>query len=118
MLHLDYHPTPEILRLIAFVSEKLGETTPYYQGYAKDPSLVKHRIDTIHAIVQFEGSTLKPEQVDDIMHNRIVKSTFNRILEVTNINRVFRRLNELNPLSEDSFLQAHGRLSGGLDADQ
>ena len=109
-----YKITPEILKLVAVISEKIGEVNARYL-HKQNPQLRKqNKIKTIHSSLQIEGNTLTEEQVTAIVENKKVTGYQKDILEVKNAIAVYENLFALKAVSEKSFLSAHKKLLKGL----
>jgi len=109
-----YDITAKILKLIASVSEKLGEINAGHLHRPAPQLRKQNRIKTIHSSLGIEGNTLSLEQVTAILENKKVVGPQKDILEVLNAVRVYENLTGLNPHSSKSFLEAHRILMAGL----
>ncbi len=109
-----YQITGKILKLVASVSEKIGEVNAAHLSKPPTELRKKNRIKTIHSSLEIEGNTLSIEQITAIVENRRVVGPKNDILEVKNAIIVYDNLDQLNPYSFDSFCKAHGILMNGL----
>lgn len=112
-----YEITPHILKLIAEISEKLGEVK---SGFIDKPSpklRKQHKIKTIHHSLKIEGNTLSEEQITGLIENKLVLGPVKDINEVLNAIAIYENLGAFNPASEKSFLEAHQILMKGLIAD-
>ena len=112
-----YKITPEILKFVSSISEKMGEINAKYL-HKQSPQLRKqNKIKTIHSSLQIEGNTLTEEQVIAIIENKKVIGSQKEILEVKNAIDVYDNLVTYTANSEKSFLSAHGQLLNGLVLD-
>ncbi len=109
-----YSISPKILRLIAAISEKLGAAKAQYITKPTPQLRKQNRIHTIHASLQIEGNRLTREQVTAIIENKKVIGPEKDVLEVLNAIKVYDAIGSFSPLSENSFLEAHGLLMKGL----
>ncbi|MFN8206024.1 MAG: Fic family protein [Bacteroidales bacterium] len=109
-----YTITSKILKLIASISEKIGEVNSAHLNKPPTELRKKNRIRTIHSSLEIEGNTLTIEQITAIIENEIVKGPKKDILEVKNAIAVYDYLDKFNPYSFDSFCEAHGKLMNGL----
>lgn len=100
--------TAEINALCMEIAElvgALGSTS------ALSTSPVLHRelrITTIHSSLMIEGNTLSREAVTAILDGERVLGPARQILEVDNARRAYRLMDDLDPLSPDDLLRAHG----------
>ncbi|MFH6958748.1 Fic family protein [Flavobacterium aquidurense] len=112
-----YEITPEILKLIVSVSEKIGEVNAKYL-VKQNPTLRKqNKIKTIHSSLSIEGNTLSEEQITAILENKRVVGPQKDITEVLNALEVYDNLNSLKYQSEKDFLKAHKLLMKNLIED-
>lgn len=109
-----YQITGKILKLVASISEKIGEVNAAH--LIKPPAELRkrNRIKTIHSSLEIEGNTLSIEQITAIIENKRVAGSQKDILEVKNAIAVYEEMNRLNPYDFESFCQAHGMLMKGL----
>ena len=97
----------KILKLIAAISEKIGEINAKYL-IKTNPTLRKqNQIKTIHSSLSIEGNTLSEEQITAILENKRVVGPEKDILEVLNALDVYKNINKLKPTNEKDFLKAH-----------
>lgn len=109
-----YSVTGKILKLVASISEKIGEVNSAHLSKPPTELRKKNRIKTIHSSLEIEGNTLTIEQITAIVENKRVIGSKKDILEVKNAIAVYDYLDKLNPYSFDSFCEAHGILMNGL----
>ncbi len=109
-----YKITGKILKLVAAISEKIGEVNSAHLSKPPTELRKKNRIKTIHSSLEIEGNTLTIEQITAIVENKSVVGPKRDILEVKNAIAVYENLDKLNPFSFDSFCEAHGILMNGL----
>ncbi len=110
----SYKITGKILKLVASISEKIGEVNAVHLNKPPTELRKKNRIKTIHSSLEIEGNTLTIEQITAIIENKKVIGPKKDILEVKNAITVYDNLNKLNPYNFDSFCDAHGILMKGL----
>lgn len=109
-----YEITPEILKYITSISEKIGEVNAKYL-IKSNPTLRKqNQIKTIHSSLQIEGNTLTEEQITAIVENKRVVGPEKDIIEVLNALEVYKNLNKFKPNKEKYFLTAHQLLLKNL----
>lgn len=109
-----YEITTEILKLIASISQKIGEVNAKYL-VKQNPNLRKqNQIKTIHSSLSIEGNTLSEKQITAIIENKRVIGPQKDIREVLNALDVYRGLQKFNYASEKDFLKAHKTLMAGL----
>jgi Fic family protein len=109
-----YKITGKILKLVASISEKIGEVNSVHLNKPPTELRKTNRIKTIHSSLEIEGNTLTIEQVTAIFENKRVAGPKKDILEVKNAIAVYDYLDKLNPYNFDSFCEAHGILMNGL----
>ena len=109
-----YKITGKILKLVAAISEKIGEVNSAHISKPPTELRKKNRIKTIHSSLEIEGNTLTIEQITAIVENKNIVGPKRDILEVKNAIAVYDYLDKLNPFSFDSFCEAHGILMNGL----
>ena len=109
-----YSVTGKILKLVASISEKIGEVNSAHLSKPPTELRKKNRIKTIHSSLEIEGNTLTIEQITAIVENKRVVGPKKDILEVKNAISVYDYIDKLNPFSFDSFCEAHGILMNGL----
>ena len=109
-----YKITGKILKLVAAISEKIGEVNSAHLSKPPTELRKKNRIKTIHSSLEIEGNTLTIEQITAIVENKNIVGPKRDILEVKNAIAVYDYLDKLNPFSFDSFCEAHGILMNGL----
>ena len=109
-----YKITGKILKLVASISEKIGEVNSAHLNKPPTELRKKNRIKTIHSSLEIEGNTLTIEQITAIIENKRVIGPKKDILEVKNAITVYDNLDKLNPYNFDSFCDAHGILMKGL----
>ena len=110
----SYKITSKILKLVASISEKLGEVNSAHLSKPPTELRKKNRIKTIHSSLEIEGNTLTIEQITAIVENKRVIGPKKDILEVKNAIAVYDNLDKFNPYKMDSFCKAHGILMNGL----
>lgn len=109
-----YTITGKILKLVALISEKIGEVNSAHLTKPPTDLRKKNRIKTIHSSLEIEGNTLTVEQITAIVENKRVVGPKKEILEVKNAIAVYDYLDKLNPYDFDSYCEAHGILMNGL----
>lgn len=109
-----YEITPEILKHITSISEKIGEVNAKYLIKANPTLRKQNQIKTIHSSLRIEGNTLTEEQITAIVENKRVVGPEKDIIEVLNALEVYKTLNKFNPSKEKDFLSAHQLLLKNL----
>lgn len=109
-----YQITGKILKLVASISEKIGEVNAAHLSKPPTELRRKNRIKSIHSSLEIEGNTLTIEQITAIVGNKRVIGPKKDILEVKNAIAVYDFLDQLNPYYFNSFLEAHKILMNGL----
>lgn len=109
-----YDITPQILKLIRSISEKIGEVNANYLSKQTPQLRKQNRIKTIHASLQIEGNTLSEKQITALIENKKVIGPEKDVLEVLNAIKVYEKLMRFKCDSDKSFLNAHAMLMSGL----
>jgi len=109
-----YDITPNILKLISAISEKMGEVNANYLNKTSPQLRKLNRIKTIHASLQIEGNTLTEDQITALLENKRVLGPAQDVLEVLNAIQVYDQISSYSCVSEKSFLKAHKLLMNGL----
>jgi Fic family protein len=109
-----YTISGKILKLVASISEKIGEVNAAHLNKPPTELRKKNRVKTIHSSLEIEGNTLTIEQITAIIENKRVIGPAKDIVEANNAIAVYDYLDKLNPYSFDSFCEAHGMLMNGL----
>ena len=109
-----YKITGKILKLVASISERIGEVNSAHLNKPPTELRKKNRIKTIHSSLKIEGNTLTIKQITAIVKNKRVIGPKKDILEVKNAIAVYDYLDKLNPYSFESFCEAHAILMNGL----
>ena len=109
-----YEITPEILKLITSISEKIGEINATYLNKPSPKLRKQNKIKTIHSSLKIEGNSLTEEQITALLEKKRVIGPKKDVLEVLNAIEIYESLNQYNPNSEKSFLKAHQHLMKNL----
>jgi Fic family protein len=109
-----YKITGKILKLIASISEKIGEVNSAHLNKPPTELRKKNRIKTIHSSLEIEGNTLTIEQITALVENKRIIGPQKDILEVKNAIAVYNYLDKLDPYEIKSFCKAHEILMSGL----
>lgn len=109
-----YEITPEILRLISSISEKIGEVNANFLNRPSPKLRKQNRIKTIHSSLKIEGNTLSEEQITALLEHKRVIGPKKDVVEVLNAIKIYENLEKYNPKNEKSFLKAHLKLMEGL----
>jgi len=109
-----YNITPNILKLISSISEKIGEINANYLNKPSTTLRKQNRIKTIHSSLKIEGNTLSEEQIANLLENKRVIGPKKDIKEVLNAIDIYENLEKFNPYNEKSFLKAHSNLMNNL----
>jgi Fic family protein len=112
-----YQITPEILKLVASISEKLGQISAKFLDKPSPKLRKENRIKTIHSSLSIEGNTLTEEQITALIENKRIIGPEKDVNEVLNAISVYNQLDSFDPISSKSFLKAHEILMKGLVAD-
>lgn len=109
-----YDITPKILKLIASISEKLGEVNANFLNKQSPQLRKQNRIKTIHSSLQIEGNTLTEKQITALIENKRVIGPEKDVLEVLNAIKLYENIETYKFNSDTSFLKAHFELMKGL----
>lgn len=109
-----YEITPQILKYITSISEKIGEVNAKYLIKANPTLRKQNQIKTIHSSLRIEGNTLTEEQITAVVENKRVIGPEKDIIEVLNALEVYKNLKNFNPNKEKDFLSAHQLLLKNL----
>lgn len=109
-----YNITPKILKLIASISEKLGEINATFLDKPSPTLRKQNKIKTIHSSLKIEGNTLTEEQITSLLENKRIIGPKKDVLEVLNAIEIYENIEKYNPLSEKSFLKVHNVLMSEL----
>lgn len=109
-----YQLTDKILRLIASISERIGEINSTHLYKPPTELRKKNRIKTIKFSLEIEGNTLTEAQITAILDNKRVLAPKKDIVEVQNAIAVYEQLNSFNPLLLKDLEKAHAIIMNGL----
>lgn len=109
-----YNITSEILKLVAAISEKIGEINARFLVKPPTELRKRNRIKTIKHSLEIEGNTLSEEQITALLENKRVLAPAKDILEVKNAIRLYDQMGRLNPFSLKDLEKAHYILMVGL----
>ena len=106
--------TDDITMLVSDISEEIGRLSVLHEGHIMPHLRRKNRIRTIHSSLAIENNTLTLDQVTAIIDGKRILGNPNEIREVRNAYEAYELMLELNPLSVDDLLNAHGLMMAGL----
>ena len=106
--------TDEMTVLVSEISEEVGRISVLQEGHITPHLRRKNRIRTIHSSLAIENNTLTIDQVTAIIDGKRVLGNPNEIREVRNAYDAYELMLELDPLSVDDLLKAHGLMMAGL----
>jgi len=109
-----YIITPHILKLIASISEKIGEVNANFLNRPSPKLRKQNRIKTIHSSLKIEGNTLTEEQITALLEHKRVIGPKKDVVEVLNAIEIYENLEKYDPKNEKSFLKAHQSLMENL----
>lgn len=112
-----YEITPEILKSITSISEKIGEVNATFLNRPSPKLRKQNRIKTIHSSLKIEGNSLTEEQMTALLEKKRVIGPKKDIQEVLNAIGIYENLDRYNPNNEKSFLMAHRDLMKNLIED-
>lgn len=105
-----YEISSEILRLVADISENIGQINAAHLQKSPTELRKRNRIRTIQSSLEIEGNTLSIEQITSILDNKKIIGPKKDILEVVNAIETYKRIQSFKPFSLKSFCMAHGLL--------
>ena len=114
IMNPPYKITPEILKLISSVSEKIGQINAKFLDKPSPKLRKENKIKTIHSSLSIEGNTLTEEQITALLDKKRVIGPIKDVSEVLNAIKLYEDLNTFESNSERSFLEAHKLLMNGL----
>lgn len=109
-----YTITDTILKLVASISEKIGEINASHLYKPTTELRKKNRIKTIQSSLEIEGNTMTEEQITALLENKRVIAPEKDILEVQNAIKVYEQLRKFNPCQLKDLEKAHSILMNGL----
>lgn len=109
-----YTITDIILKLVASISEKIGEINASHLYKPTTELRKKNRIKTIQSSLEIEGNTMTEEQITALLENKRVIAPQKDILEVQNAIKVYEQLRKFNPYQLKDLEKAHSVLMSGL----
>jgi len=109
-----YRITDKIIRLVASISERLGEINAIHLYKPPTELRKKNRIKTIQSSLEIEGNTLTEDQITAIIENKRIIAPEKDILEVLNAIKIYDQLHTLNPNNIKDLEKAQGILMKGL----
>ena len=109
-----YTITPQLLKLVSQISEKLGEVKGYFLEKPLPDLRKQYKAKTIFSTLRIEGNTLSLQQVTQLLDKKHITGTEKEITEVLNANEIYNNLNLYSPFSIKSFRKAHKVLMKNL----
>ena len=109
-----YTITPEILNLVAAISEVIGRLTVLTDQTRALRLRRINRVRTIHGSLAIEGNTLSEAQITAILEGKRVIAPLREVQEVKNALAAYDRFDSWKPESDKDLLEAHGILMSGL----
>ncbi len=109
-----YQITEYIIKLIASVSEKIGEVNALHLYKPAAELRKRNRIKTIQSSLEIEGNTLTEEQITALLDNKRIMAPAKDILEVQNAIEVYDQLKNFHPENMKDLTRAHAMLMKGL----
>ena len=91
-----YQITPEILKLISSISEKIGQINAKFLDKPSPKLRKENRIKTIHSSLSIEGNTLTEEQITALLENKRVIGPIKDVSEIINAIKVYDNLGSYN----------------------
>ena len=112
-----YEITPNILKLITSISEKIGQINAIYLNRPSPKLRKQNKIKTIHSSLNIEGNSLTEDQIAALLEKKRVVGPKKDVLEVLNAIEIYENLSQYNPKDEKSFLKAPQDLMKNLIED-
>ena len=109
-----YTITPEIVNLVARISEATGRLTALEDADGALRLRRANRIRTIQGSLAIEGNTLSEAQITAILDGKRVIAPPREIQEVHNAIAAYERFGQWRPAEEPDLLDAHGVMMAGL----
>lgn len=109
-----YEITNKILKLVAAVSEKIGEVNAAHLNKPPTELRKRNRIKTIQSSLEIEGNTLTVEQITALLENKRIIAPKKDITEVKNAISVYSRLHKFRVYELKSLCKAHAVLMKDL----
>ena len=106
--------TDDMTMLVSEISEEIGRLSVLHEGHITPHLRRKNRIRTIHSSLAIENNTLSLDQMTAIIDGKRILGNPNEIMEVRNAYEAYDLMLELDPLSVDGLLKAHGLMMAGL----
>ena len=106
--------TSEIVNFLAAIAESIGQLEGVNLIQPGPQLRRKNRIRTIQGSLAIEGNSLTRSQVTALLDKKRVIGPQPDILEVQNAIAAYHRMVEFAPFSQDSLLEAHAIMMGGL----
>jgi Fic family protein len=106
--------TSEIVNTLAAIAKSVGQVEGVNLIRPAPQLQRNNRIRTIQASLAIEGNSLTRNQVTALLDKKRVIGPRQDVLAVENAIKVYQRLADLDPLSMNSFLRAHGIMLKGL----
>lgn len=113
-MKLPYIITDKILKLVASISEKIGEINANYLYKPTTELRKKNQIKTIQSSLEIEGNTLTEEQITALLENKRIIAPVKDILEVQNAIQVYEDLKRFNVNKIQDLEFAHSVLMKDL----
>ena len=112
-----YDLTPEMLDLLKEINRLIGRIEGYQLLSGNLKLRRVNKIKSLHSSLAIEGNSLSKEQVTAIIDGKRVLGKQQDIHEVQNAIKVYDRLEQIDPFSEDELLDIHQLLMSGLITD-
>lgn len=113
----SFQTTPLMVNLVA-------ETVDLVRSFDVDPNLLPNpqvrkinQLRTVHSSTWIEGNTLTFDEVTAVIDGKRVVAPEREVLEVRQTFAAYAALDEMNPLSFDDLLKAHGIMMNGITND-
>ncbi len=109
-----YRVTSQILKLVAEISEVLGELKSLRVSKPNPKLRKQNSIRTIQGSLAIEGNSFSLSQVSDVLEGKRVLGHPKEIFEVKNAIECYGKISKFDPYSSKSLLAAHRALMDGL----
>jgi Fic family protein len=114
MVYKYYEGTSQIINLSTEIGRLLGVVDATHLRKPPTELRKKNKVKTIRASLAIEGNTLSEDQITAILDQKRVIGPAKDIKEVENAIQVYGNLSTFDPLSKESYLEAHRQLMAGL----
>ena len=109
-----FHITNKMLGHVSSISEKLGAISPFHSLESRPHLRKNNRIQSIHASLRIEATSLSLSVVRDVINGRLVLGPQREIQEVKNAYTAYEKLDEIDPYSIVDLKKIHKVMTSTL----